>query len=178
MSVALGKVELDEAMENACRHGDLDTIQRLVGEGVSVEGVCTHHGMTAAIYACHRRGGASVEIMQYIVSQGASITVNDNVGMTTVMHACMYNCSVELVQYLVSQGDSVSGSDKSGKTAMMFACEYNCSVEVVRCLLSHGASVAGAETSGMTALTYACMAGHNAEVVHCMLLSGASLLLH
>jgi ankyrin repeat protein len=72
------------------------------------------------------RYNANVEILEYLVSQGAEVNAKNNDNGSTPLHeAAFHNANVEILKYLVSQGADVNAKDNNGKTPLDFAITGN-----------------------------------------------------
>jgi len=88
-------------------------------------------------------GYNSLEVLQYLVSQGADVNAKSNDCASTPLHSAAFrNSSIEVLQYLISQGADVNATDHWNQTPLYFAAiALHDSVDILQYLLSQGADV-------------------------------------
>jgi ankyrin repeat protein len=101
---------------------------------------------------------ASLEVMQCLVENGASLDAVDDKGATALMYACDIG-NVKAVQYLLSKGVALDAKSSKGHTALMYAC-ISGNTEIVKYLVGHGANANITDGIGYTPLVYSCEFGH------------------
>ena len=100
-----------------------------------------------------------LDIVQYLVSEGAPVNAQDIHGATSLMYACWYLRS-EIVNILLNHGADPNKQDKNNSTALEIACYMQMTVGV-ELLLAHGADHSMHGLKESTPLTYACKnSGH------------------
>ena len=142
------------ALASDGRHSE---IARLVnGGGIDNINEADERGWTALLVGCQT--GHS-EVVQLLVSAGASVDQADNDGATPLFMACQ-NGHSEVALMLLSTGASVDQAMNDGATPLMTAAHKGRSA-IVRYLLKHGAdpSLTWSEDRS-TALHLAAMQGH------------------
>ena len=113
-----------------------------------------------------------LEIVKYLVENGADINAKDNNGWTSLIHAA-YNGHLEVVKYLVENKADINAIGKyfgfDGLTSLMFA-SMNGHLEVVKYLVENGANI----NDRNEALMGASISGH-LEVVKYLVENGADI---
>lgn len=120
---------------NACRDGNLDFLNALIEEGVSVDQVDERgtHGIHWAAQEDH------LPVVKRLVASGISIEVLDAKGRSTLSRAALMG-HAQLVQYLVEAGADLHAESGNENTALGLAA-WNGHTEVVRVLYDAGAGV-------------------------------------
>jgi hypothetical protein len=173
LTVAVG-VQGQAAMSNiwlAAKDGNLGEVERLVGQDPGLLNVKhAFNGWTPLMPASIL---GRVEVVRWLVDQGAAIDERDNDGYTPLFVAC-FEGRGSVVRLLVDGGADPTATDQHGWTPII-AASVQGHVEVVRWLLGHSG---GKETTnhrcgvGSTALLEACRYGRGG-VVRALLESGA-----
>lgn len=108
-----------------------------------------------------RRGGdeeEGVKIVKALLDRGADPNVEDEKGMSPLMHAIMEGNYYDMIKELLDRGANVNHQDKTGWTALMLVSEYG-SLDNIRELLDRGANPDLKNENGMTALMLAANQG-------------------
>ena len=92
----------------------------------------------------------NLEIVKYLVENGADIKDNDS---NTALTVASRNGNLEVVKYLVENGADINDKDNYGDTALMVA-SWNGNLEVVKYLVENGADI-DENSHGKTALMIA-----------------------
>ena len=131
------------------------------------------HGSNILNAACRiRHPERCIEIVEILVSRGASVNSRDCYNRTPLMEAARVE-NLEVLKYLVERGSVVDACDKGGCTALFYAASRRNSVSAIRFLVSKGASITHHSELGYTALHFAAFQG-NVEAVKELLSLGAS----
>ena len=173
------------ALMNASAVGSDELVELLINAGARVNEV-DNDGRTAIFYAC--RGydvcsfyinynsfygysfSESVEVVKFLIDNGADVNLKNNGGMTALMSAS--DVSHELIELLIKSGARVNEVDDNGKSALMYAIISSSDIEVVKFLIDNGANVNLKSNDGETALMNAYIRG-NKELVELLINSGA-----
>jgi len=154
-----------EYLHEAAHDGTIDDVKYFVEEkGVKVE----EEDLSYPAY------GASVEILEYLVSKGAKVNAKDHLG-STPLHSAACSNTKEVLEYLVSKGADVNARDHLGQTPMHQAASQNPRVEVLECLVANGVNVNVKTDGGMTPLHYAILNNPNVEVIKYLVSKGANV---
>jgi serine/threonine-protein phosphatase 6 regulatory ankyrin repeat subunit B len=131
----------------------LDVIKFLVENGAYVKDVKD----TVPIISCVLRNNAPIEVIQYLLEQGAKVTDRKYDFLSSVISDRMRSApqKMDLVKLLVDNGADVNSTDVLGNTPI-FAASYNGDLKMVKYLVSKGATLNLRNTSNETALSYAC----------------------
>jgi ankyrin repeat protein len=114
----------------------------------------------------------NLEMVKFLVSEGADVNMVNNNGGTALM-AASEKGNLEIVKFLVSKGADVNAVNNNGNTALMLASE-NGNLEMVKFLFSEGADVNAVNNIGNTALMNASMFGR-LKVVQFLVSKGADV---
>ena len=133
------------------------------------------HDSSILNVACHirYRPERCIQIVEILVSHGASVNSRDCYNHTPLMEAAGFSENLEVLKYLVERGSVVDACDKGGCTALFYAASGINSVSVIRFLVSKGANITHRSELGYTALHFAAFQG-NVEAVKELLALGAS----
>lgn len=167
------RVSRSQAVANVSRlfnwaggYGELEELEHLVQEGVSVE-VADARGMTALMHAA---SNGKAERAGMIIREGAHPDVARNDGRTALMFAAASG-NAETVATLIELGADVNQADRFGRTALMWAARSG-DAERITMLLAAGAKVDVVGPSDETPLMYAVKA-RDPERVRLLLEAGA-----
>ena len=118
------------------------------------------HGSNILNAACHIRDSERcIEIVEILVSRGASVNSRDCYNHTPLMEAAGVD-NVEVLKYLVKRGSIVNACDKGGCTALFYAASsIHNGVNAIRYLVSKGANITHRSKLGYTALHFAALHG-------------------
>ena len=130
-------------MRSASANGDLNEAMRLVADGEGVSEL--DEGFQAIRDAAN---GGHLEMLQWLVSQGAAVDACSNNGVQAI-HTASAIGHIEVVQWLVSQGAAVDASTNTGKQPLHSA-SYCGHLEVVQWLVSQGAAVDVCSNDGIS----------------------------
>ena len=144
----------------ALSRGHLKIAQLLYEHGAEVD-VQGRDNSTLLRGASSWRHPAHLEIVQWLLSRGANLTVPDEYGWTP-LHAAVLSGQVEISRLLQYKAD-VYAQDLYGETPLHNASEEG-QVYVARLLLEHGADVNARDNYGNTPLYYASEGGHRETV--------------
>lgn len=127
----------------AARHGEIQTLGRLVAAGADPDLASGGNGWTPLLHAIHKRQVGAVE---ELLRLGADIDVGTRGGLTPLMMAAGYGHS-DLVRLLLRRGADAWAVNKRGQSALTLAITGvsdidaftlgSCQVETVRVLLAH-----------------------------------------
>ena len=90
-----------------------------------------------------------VEVLKYLISQGADVNAKDNDGETPLHHT-VFNSNIEVLKYLVSQGVDVNAKNNNGRTPLHLAANFSRDPEVLKYLVSQGADINAKDNDGET----------------------------
>jgi ankyrin repeat protein len=139
--------------------GKLESIQRLLSEGVAVD-TADPQNHTALMWASFN---GHTKVVGHLLAQGAKVGHQDENGRSALMYASS-GPYVETVKLLLKHGAKINEQGKlEGFTALMTAAAEG-QMEVVRLLLTHGADSKIADEDGDTAISFARQKGHTAVV--------------
>jgi ankyrin repeat protein len=133
--------------------------------------------------ACKSETHNNLDIVKYLVAQGADVEAEDDNNHTPLHKACKGG-NLDVVKYLVDvQRANVNAKDKYNKTPLHNACycrngrRFGLGLEgldVVKYLVKHGADVKAKDHYNNTPLHYACRNG-NLDMVNYLIEQGADV---
>ena len=94
---------------------------------------------------------SSLEVVQYLISQGADVNAGKGIG-DTPLHVAVFQSSDNIVKCLVAHGADVNGRDNAGNTPLFEAVGYSPRIDRLEYLISQGADVHAKNNEGKTAL--------------------------
>jgi len=108
------------------------------------------------------------DIIEILISHGASLASMDGSGGTPLHYACMTSYHKGVVELLVSKGADVNVKNRSGQTPLhaVALCSFDedgCS-DAVDVLIKSGADVNSVDIYGYTPLAYALELGHDKKI--------------
>jgi len=162
------------AVYYAARGGHLPIIKWCINEGVVYKGA-NKQGKTPMHFASQgeRRHSNSVEIFDYLKSQGVPANSSDLENTTPLMLYCNSGNDPQVVKWFLENGASCDQVDKQGNSALTIAAKRQ-SVECLKELAHNNNAINAANIKGETALLNA-ISQNEAPSVELLLGSGASV---
>jgi ankyrin repeat protein len=114
----------------------------------------------------------NLEIMKYLISQGADINTIDREG-SNLLHNAAANGHLEVVKYLLDQGFDINAEDANGNTAILFASGKD-NIVLIQYLIDHGASLDLESVDGRTCMLNSVLSG-NTDIVQLFMDHGFSI---
>jgi ankyrin repeat protein len=150
----------------AIEHGDIKTINILLGKGANVNGA--NRDKFSPLMAAAEKGQA--EIVRRLLARGAKVNQYDNKSLTPLFYAAD-NQHIETMKLLLAKGADANARDRKARTAIMRAAIQG-HADVIRVLLTNGADINATDANGNTALMLA-KAANKQDAVKLLLNSGA-----
>ncbi len=136
------------------------------GVNVNTKG---NFGDTIWFSACSQ---GNLELVKYLIENGAKIDAADTDGKTVLIDACE-NGNLKLVKYLVEEMNmDVNAKDKYGQTVLLFTCQCR-NLDIVKYLVEHGADVNAKFNNGQTLLHWAKKYSFDKEIIDYLISVGA-----
>jgi ankyrin repeat protein len=111
-----------------------------VKAAISQDGLLVHRTYRRGETPLHMAAiEGSVDIVRFLITQGADVNAVNNRGQTPLHMACYYN-RLDIVKYLVSRGADIDAGTEHTQTPLLFAI-FNDHIEVIKYLLSQGSDV-------------------------------------
>ncbi len=110
----------NSALLVAASRGKLEIMKYLLSSGYSSITETNTSWATPLLRAC-RGENVSVECVEYLLSQGASLNERDNVGETPFTTAAASG-NIEVMKFLLSHGSSLTETNNVGATPLLRAC--------------------------------------------------------
>ncbi len=193
--VVAGSFDLDAALLDAARDGDLGKVEDLIKEGADINAQ-NSNGWTPLMFAV---GSAHSDLVELLLDMGADPDVPTGQGMTPLMKAAMGN-DTTIAGLLLGANAALDIKNRSGKTALDLAEEKgrkdmiklllqyekpgrdqelldgarDGALQKVRDLLANSADVNAQDSKGWTPLMFAASSAHT-ELVKLLLEAGADV---
>ena len=156
----------DRNLIKATINEDMDKVVTLIEKGADVNAqdrdeIAHYRSESTPIIIASERG--SLEIVRYLVKNGADVNFIDACDGTALMEASESG-NLEIVKYLVENGANIHFKNYRGETALMDASAKG-NLEVVKYLIEKGADV-NVISKGYTALIVASDYSHLEVVKH------------
>jgi serine/threonine-protein phosphatase 6 regulatory ankyrin repeat subunit B len=157
---------------SACGVGDVDTVTKLINEGVDVDCVSQDYrgddvtALQCAIYSSH------LHIAYILIHHGANLDTQNKDGCAALHYACVIG-NVEAVQTLLDHGATIDLQRKDGATPLFEAVSFDYT-EIIQLLVEHGANLHYQDEDGWTALHWTCSGG-NLTATQTLLEHGANV---
>ncbi len=165
----------ESLLHQACRNGNIKTVQALIAAGASVN-KADKNGLSSLMSAAiHGQAGTVSPLLE----AGADTNAFDLpiYGRRTALMFAAKNGHLEIVAALIAAHaharTGVNQSMSNGQTALMFAAE-NGHLEIVAALIRAGADANQAMSDGSTALIKAAQNGHT-QIVKTLMDAGADI---
>ena len=82
----------------------------------------------------------NLEIVEYLIENGANIEAKDDYGNTPLHTAANYGSTLEIVEYLIENGADIEANNNDGNTPLHHAAE-NGNLEIVEYLIENGTNI-------------------------------------
>ena len=143
--------------------GDLDEVKRYLAVGGNIDAQDPSHQLTLLMCALF---GQQTAIMEFLISKGANINLQDGEGKTA-LHRATDKGKVEIVRMLFDKGADVNIRDYYGCTPLNFLAG-RLDMEVFKMIIAKGVDVNAKGglrmgDEGWTALHQVCWAGNKAK---------------
>ena len=157
----------------ACyKGGRLDNIKRLLELGADIQQLEFNDGWSVLHFAATY---SSPEIIEYLLSLGMTVNMNDKSGQTPLMCACYKGGRLDNIKRLLELGADIQQLEYyDGWSALHFAATYS-SPEIIEYLLSLGMTVNMTDKSGRTPLMCSCYKGGRLDNIKRLLELGADI---
>ena len=155
--------------EGPTQYEDLNKIKSIVSKNPDKINELDEYG-NSYLHLSVREG--NIEIVEFLISQGAEVNIKDSLGVTPLQVAARAG-RLEIVEYLLSKGAKVGVKDHTGITPLHDAVIKE-HIQIVKILVSHGANINTADSGNQTALHDAIML-KNIEISDFLLTKGANV---
>ena len=167
-SGAISIVVPEDPFIRAAQEDDLEALTSLIaGKDVNLRDKTTR---TTALE--HAARNANREMVQLLISSGATVNGKNESGETVLM-MLDDDATSDLAWDLINAGAAVNRQDDGGNTALMQAATQN-NLEVLKALIDAGAEVDTRNKVGRTALMLAASEGY-INIVRALVLAGANI---
>lgn len=135
--------------------GDLARVKALTPRGGLLDAVDDSSGATPLTWAAQC---GTPEIVDWLLSAGASLEGRDKLDMTPLLSAAEFG-NIGAALLLMDRGADIAAATYFGKTALHAACGSKGSLELVQTLLERGSDLQATDKFGATALSWAVRRG-------------------
>ena len=145
--------ESSRYFEYACAHGDLTTVQKLLGNGHDVHSQQAYPVSLGfgAIHVAAMFG--HIEIVQILLRHGFSIEDENTIGFRP-LHLAALKGEIRMIQFLLSHGAQIGAENPLGKQPIHLAVKSG-SIETLRILVGEGARLDCTDHAGQQPLHFA-----------------------
>lgn len=93
------------------------------------------------------------DLINYFISKGVNVNLQDNEGNTPFMNAASVNKDVQIITLLLSKVKDINAKNSKGVTALAFAVKNN-SPEIIKYLIDKGADITAVDNAGENLASY------------------------
>jgi ankyrin repeat protein len=145
-------------------------VEFLVSNGADINAQNKHNKRTPLHLAIFT---GNIEVIKYLIEQGAKINARDRVDLTPLHHA-VYGGDIKIVKYLVEHGADVSSQDSNKDTPLHISVQSDTNIEVTKYLISKGSALNATNIPTETPLHKAIMFG-NYETLKYLISKGSDI---
>lgn len=98
----------------------LSNIKTLLKFGANINQQNKINGWTLLMHACSRKENAKIDVIKYLLGNGADVNIKNWVGQTALTMACKYKCNFEAMSRLLDYGSDITIKDCFGKTPVYY----------------------------------------------------------
>ncbi|MDR1962711.1 MAG: TerD family protein [Planctomycetaceae bacterium] len=138
----------------AIKHDNLAVVKQWITLDPNL--IHTKDGNGRPLFQYATEFSSNVELLKYLVTQGANVNEKNETGSTPIHCAAAFNSNVEVLKYLISQGADVNEKNDYNTTPL-HCVAFNSNIEVPQYLVSQGADVNEKDNSGWTPLHHAAL---------------------
>lgn len=149
--------QTDSDIFQACRSGNLELLQKLCAEDVSLVNETNQMGFSPLILAVYND---QPTVVKYLIEKKANLDAQDRSGNTALMGAIFKGYSHQ-VELLLKAGADVNLSNHNNAKALTFAATFG-GAEITALLLEAGAEVDYVDSQGKKPLDHAIMQDNQA----------------
>jgi ankyrin repeat protein len=144
---------------DACRQGDLATVEQLYHSDHSLVNITDVRGFTPLIIAVYNN---EVAVTDFLLHKGAAVDAQDASGNTAMMGAG-FKGYIALIKRLLDAGANVNQRNFQGATALTFAATFG-QLEIAELLLQNGADLNVTDVRGKSPLAHAIIQENEAMI--------------
>lgn len=144
---------------DACRRGDLTTVQQLCAGNPALVHAVDMKGFTPLILAAYNEQAA---IVDFLLANGADINVQDAAGNTALM-GVSFKGYKDIAKKLIDAGADVNLRNSNGAPALTFAATFG-HLQIAEWLLQNGADLSLRDSRGKSPLDHAVIQENEAMI--------------
>lgn len=149
----------DYAIFDACRTGDIPTIQRLYEANPQVINSVDPKGFTPLILAAYND---QREVVDFLIEKGVALDAQDAAGNTALM-GVSFKGYKEIAKKLIDAGADVNLRNGNGAPALTFAATFG-QLQIAEWLLQKGAKINLPDARGKTSFDHAVIQENEAMI--------------
>ncbi len=147
-------------------------IKQILKDGTNIDVTRPTWPVTSLMLAV--RYSKNMDIIRFLVKQGANLNKEDIYGKTSLLYALEYQPNnMELVQLLLEHGVDINNPDEKSNTPLMYAVKYKNNVDIIKLLIENNARV-NPYTSD-NSLAYAIKYNKSPEIVKLLISKGVKM---
>lgn len=152
------KMNIEQALLNAVRTGDIPAIQMAINAGANVNCIVPatpdfdDEAATPLILAIST---GNIETVEFLLENGAIVDFAAEKGRTPLIAASRFQQRLDIAKTLIAHGANVNASDIIGRTPLIWAARDTDNFELAEYLLRSGATSLHQDSMGWTAMDYA-----------------------
>ena len=144
---------------DACRNGDILTLQQLLTADTTLVNAVDMKGFTPLILASYNE---QPEIVEILLRHGADINAQDAAGNTALMGVCFKGYK-DIAKKLIDAGADINVRNSNGAPALTFAATFG-HLQIAEWLLQKGADLSLRDSRGKSPLDHAVIQENEAMI--------------
>ncbi|MDR2978513.1 MAG: ankyrin repeat domain-containing protein [Rickettsiales bacterium] len=154
-------VKDSNALHDAARNGELETVRYLIKEGVNINSA-DKSGWTSLHHAAY---GGSSRVVQYLINNGANIHAEDTVCGRKPVHIAARESHIGIMKLFLNKGTRISDAGGNSWTLLHYVA-WTGNLEAAKFLINEGADIHAKDaTNGKKPIHTAAWEGHANIVV-------------
>ncbi len=160
-------VQGQEAIHNAAKAGDLDSVKKLLTADTSLLNRKDKNGLIPLHYASSK----SLEVVIYLIEKGAHVNAKSKNGATPLYSAARFE-QLAIAKYLLEHGANINAKSDGGSP--LHQAVARSSVEMVELFLSYKADLTITDKTGQTVMHVAAV-WNNYEIYPLLIAAGGNI---
>jgi len=110
-----GHSEYDNII-GAVRFGSVEDVRFFIDQGVDVNMIDNNDDLKRMPLHLAASDNSNVDVVKYLISEGANVNAEDDSGMTPLHWAIVGNANIDVIKCPIEQGADIHAKSSSGKT--------------------------------------------------------------